>query len=167
MGRQVHVKQKRKSAKLFGGVKTADEVWREMHALSREKCRICKSEKIAIRIRVFVEHDEVVKRAPSLAGRIMAANPDGPYIPTTPMRWGSDGKVYRMVRVSDSAFCDHCRKTAELEAAKGPSWALVEIDRGPGQDKIISQVPRTIFVSAEQRAADAAVANAVNKGATS
>jgi hypothetical protein len=34
-----------------------------------------------------------------------------------------------MVLISDVGACDNCKTAAEVEAAKGPSWAIVEIDR--------------------------------------
>jgi hypothetical protein len=40
-------------------------------------------------------------------------------------------KMGPIVRIIDHVACDLCRVRAEREAAKLPSWAVVEIDRGP------------------------------------
>lgn len=147
MGREKHAKRQRKVVfkdKLFQGIMTAEEYWRKHTATRGEKCRMCENQKIAIRIRVFVEVDELVNRSPEIAGVIMARSDDGS-IPYVPMQFsGKGGKVYKMVMVSVNAFCDSCAVDAERYAAKGPSWALVEIDRGPGKDKTVVQVPSAI-----------------------
>ena len=51
-----------------------------------------------------------------------------------------DFKHGKHVRVGCAYSCDICRPTLEKEAAKAPSWAVVEINDGPGKDRIISAV---------------------------
>lgn len=149
MGKQAQAKKDRRGEvirrdKLFAGILTAEEVWRKHIKARGEKCPICQSDKIAIRIRVFVETDELIRRQPGIAAVIMARSDDGG-IPYVPMQFsGKGGKVYKMVRVSDKGFCDSCAAEAEKHAAHGPSWAFVEIDRGPGKDKTVVQVPSAI-----------------------
>jgi hypothetical protein len=48
----------------------------------------------------------------------------------------SPNKKY--VRMNTAYFCSGCSTTVEKELAKTPSWCIVEINRGPGQDLIIT-----------------------------
>ncbi len=84
----------------------------------------------AIRIRVFMPLEEAMKVAPELCAGIMASNPDGPYVPTVKMK-NTSGSEFQAMKASDCCFCANCKVGAEREAAKGPSWAIIEIDRGP------------------------------------
>ncbi len=125
--------------KFDGGRSTPDEFHRK-NGMSRRKCATCSSSKLAIRIKVLVPHDELVRRNPDFVAMIITANPDGPFVPTIDTKYG------KMVRVSDVSFCDHCRVGAEREAARGPSWALVEIEKEglSSQYKTVVAVPRVI-----------------------
>lgn len=118
--------------KLFGGVKTAEEVHAE-HGF-RQRCAKCGGPP-AIQVRMFMEHDEFVKRSPEMAAAIAMTNPDGPYIPCVPMTFGA------MVKYATVTACKLHQKDLELTAAKAPSYILVEIDYGPGADKPNVQVP--------------------------
>lgn len=121
--------------KFDGGRRTPDEVHRE-YALGNKRCVICKGPP-AIRIRVLVQLSELQIRSPDYVIAIAASNPDGPYVPTIPTKYGP------MVKISDVCFCDLCKVDGEKEAAKGPSWAIVEIDRqGLGKNfNPVVQVP--------------------------
>ncbi len=119
--------------KLFGGVKTAEEVHAE-HGF-KDRCLKCKGPP-AIQIRMFMEHDEFVSRSPQLAAAIAASNPDGDHIPCVPMTFGP------MVKYSTVTACKLHQKELELMAARAPSFVLVEIDYGPGADKPVIQVPK-------------------------
>jgi len=74
-------------------------------------------------------YDEASRRAPNMIAAIMATNPDGAKVPTVTFRDGSTPREF--IKASDSAFCDSCKVEAERVAATAPSWAVVEIDRGP------------------------------------
>ena len=102
----------------------------------RKKCEQCGAP-AAIRIKVLVALDELTRRAPEYVANIMASNPDGPFVPTIETKYGP------MVKTSDIGACDNCRVEAEKAAAKGPSWAIVEIDRQglSGSFPIVAQVP--------------------------
>lgn len=130
----VHIK------KFDGGRSTPDEMHRK-YALGggKKRCATCGNPKVAIRIRVLVELAELTKRNPDFVAGIMATNPDGSMtVPSVRTKYG------QMVRVNDAVFCDNCKVGAEKAAAKGPSWAIVEIDRqGLGKSfKPVVQVPR-------------------------
>jgi hypothetical protein len=120
-------------SKLFGGVKTAQEVHAQLGM--RTRCLKCGGPP-AIKVKMFMLHDEFVKRDPMLAASIAKSNPGGPYIPTTKTTFGP------MVLFSTATACRIHQKELELVAAKAPSYVLVEIDRGPGADKPIVQVAR-------------------------
>ena len=113
-------------SKLFQGRRSAEEI----HAKFGfgKGCLLCGQPGV-IRIRVLIQHDELVRRAPDIAAAIAASNPDGPFIPTFATSYGP------MVRVSETIVCRFHRREVELAAAKGPSWAFIEIDRGPGSDR--------------------------------
>lgn len=130
-----HRAETRHRRRLFGGVRTADEVHRELGL--RGRCHVCGGPP-AIRIRVFAPLDELVRRQPEFVAVVAANNPDAPgVVPTVPM--GREGAPF--VKLSDLCACDLCRADAERAAARGPSWCVVEIDRGPGADRPLVQVP--------------------------
>lgn len=118
--------------RLFGGVKTAQEVHAE-HGF-RQRCLKCQGPP-TVQVRMFMEHDEFVKRCPEMAVAIATSNPTGNGIPCVPMTFGP------MVRYATITACRHHQKELELEAAKAPSFVLVEVDYGPGADKPVIQVP--------------------------
>ena len=51
---------------------------------------------------------------------------------------GVDGKPMSCIRLGIAYSCKQCGPIAEREAAKLPSWMLVEIHRGPTPDKFVS-----------------------------
>lgn len=119
-------------SKLFGGVSTAEEV-HARHGF-RQPCGIAGCSNLpVIQVRMFMEHGEFVRRAPELAATIAASNPNGPYVPTTPMTFG------HMVLFSKVSACRTHQRDLERSAAKAPSWVFVEVDRGPGADKPLVQ----------------------------
>ena len=104
----------------------------------RKKCVGC-GQPAVIRIKVMVELKELTRRQPQYVAGIAASNPEGPFVPTIKTSYGD------MVKVSDVGACSLCQKEAEVTAARdAPSWALVEIDRGPGKDKAQVSVPSSI-----------------------
>jgi hypothetical protein len=109
----------------------------EMHRklAFRGKCKTCGGPP-AIHIKVFVEVKDLQQRQPHLCALICAQNPDGPFIPITPMTYG------QMVMVSELYACDNCKAEAEKAAARGPNWCLVEISRGP-KETFVVQVPQS------------------------
>lgn len=101
----------------------------------RKNCYGC-GKPAVVRLRTFVALDELTKRQPEYVAQIMASNPNGPYVPTVATKYGP------MVKVSDIGACALCAKEAEKAAARGPSWCIVEIDRGPDPKQAVSaQVP--------------------------
>ena len=48
------------------------------------------------------------------------------------------------IRVSEKVACAGCQVIAERAAARGPSWCVVEIKRGPGDVKPSVRVAKTL-----------------------
>ena len=119
---------------ITGGNMTPSELHRAIGI--RKSCMYC-GQPAAVRIRVLVALDELTRRQPEYVAQIMATNPDGSWtVPTLPTKYGP------MVKVSDVGACSHCRREAEIAAARGPSWAIVEISAGPDPtNKVAAQVP--------------------------
>lgn len=117
--------------KLFGGRESAEQVHRRLAFPVGSRCA-CGSEKVAIRIRTLMPASDVVSQHPDWAIR-KAMQQGGKLLVV-------DSKVGKLVVVGEIYACDLCRSTAERVAAKAPSWAIVEIERGPGPDKPLVQV---------------------------
>jgi hypothetical protein len=117
--------------KFMKGAMTPNEAHRKW-GLGR-RCTNCKGPG-AIRIRVLMPTDELVKRAPNFFAAIMASNPDEsgklPVVRFKESAGDQVGKDY--IKASDTVWCDQCKTEARLTAARNaPSWAVVEIDEGP------------------------------------
>lgn len=144
MGRQSQLRAERKRGetihrtKLFGGRQTAEEV----HAKYGMKlpCHACGKMPV-IMIKTLMLHDEFIKRDPVLASEIARTNPAGPYVPTFPTTFGP------MVLISKVTACKQHQRDLEKAAAKGPSYILVEIDRGPGADRAQVSVPDSLVLA--------------------
>jgi hypothetical protein len=117
--------------KLFKGIATAEEVHAQ-HGF-RQRCMACGGPPV-IQIKTFVQLMELIVKQPRLAAEIARRNPDGPFIPSIPSKLGN------LVLVAKVAACKFHQKELEKQAAKAPSYFIVEIDRGPGADKPIVQV---------------------------
>jgi len=126
--------------KLFGGVQTAQEVHAKL--AFRQPCQApgCKNLPI-VQAKMFMLHDDFIAQCPKMAAAIALTNPDGSRtIPCVPMTFGP------MVMFSKVAACRSHQRELEQAAARAPSYVLVEIDRGPGADKPMVQVSRSIHV---------------------
>lgn len=117
--------------KLFGGKETAEQVHRQSLP---GKCP-CGGPP-AIQIRTFMPVDEVIKNPPFAMS--LAARNEGK-IPCVDFK-GPGGVPRKFVRVGTVYACDSHKVEAERAAARGPSCAVVEINRGPGPDKPMVQV---------------------------
>lgn len=112
--------------KLFGGRETAQQIHAEM-AWGGRKCDGC-GQPPAIRIQVFVALADMEVHLREAVQLEIAR-----------------GKIHRVqmkqgpaVRVSCMHACRFCQVTAERVAARdAPSYAIVDIERGPGPDKPI------------------------------
>lgn len=121
------------TTKLFGGRETAAEVHRK-YAWTGGKC-LCGDADVVIQIDCYATPKDLIEnlRAEPLM-RLLSQTENG-QLPTFPTKYGP------MTLFSKTWACETHRPTVEREAARLPSWVMVEIDRGPGVDKVISQVP--------------------------
>ncbi|KKN72063.1 hypothetical protein LCGC14_0414580 [marine sediment metagenome] len=125
MGENLHRK------KLFGGLQTAEEYHSEHAFPPNARCQGCKTRGVTTRIIVYYPVDEVKKRDPAFAA-ISEVSPQKFLALLMQTKSGP------MVRISTVYACKQCTPTIEKAAAKGPSWALVDINRGPGPDKAVA-----------------------------
>jgi len=109
---------------MFDG-KSAKQVWAE-NVLMGQKCPCGLDATVSCKI--FWPLDECLKRGPELLATVAAMH--GGQVPTIDFKHG------KHVRVGMAVSCDICRSTLEKEAAKAPSWAVVEISDGPAADKV-------------------------------
>ena len=120
--------------KFMYGVISPNELHRAL-AFGGARC-LC-GQPAAISIKVFGEYKELLARSPEFIMKLAADN-DG-NVPVVEFKTG------KYIRVSHTFACAQCAATAEREAAKGPSWFCVEIDRGPeATNPVASQVPDKI-----------------------
>lgn len=107
----------------MGGKATPLEV-HARYAWHGKLCQGCGSASPVIRVRVHVKPEDL---EPALEAEIRLRNAvtGGSYIPLYKTIWGN------FVTVSDIVACRACQPEMERVAARGPSYALVEIDRGP------------------------------------
>lgn len=126
--------------KFMDGKATPDEVWRKF-VLKGRPCFGCGNPKGAIIIRVFMPLDEAWARNPELLAQmtIWAASQGVSSIPT--VDFGNPPQPF--IRASERVACDNCKVTAERAAARGPSWCVVEIKRGPEMNPLV-RVARSI-----------------------
>lgn len=94
----------------------------DVHESIAARCTGC-GRPAVMKIRTYIAPIDLVQKAPELAGVLMSRTPDGS-LPTVRM---SDKS--HMVPVAEIAACPLCQKTAELIAARAPSWAMVVIER--------------------------------------
>jgi len=103
------------------GDATPQEVHRKL-AFGGKGCDVC-SAPAAIRVRMFLPLADVLAKSPEWAMKEAAKN-EGK-LPLVDFKHG------KHVRVSQAYACERCRATLEREAAKAPSYCVVEIDEGP------------------------------------
>lgn len=87
--------------------------------------------------------DELRKRDPEFdrVASLATINPSAAqqfFSLLVPLKTGSGDSTTPHIRVSTVYACETCRPTLEKALAKQPSWAVVEINRGPPARKIMS-----------------------------
>lgn len=94
--------------------------------LGSKPCSLCGDPPV-MRMKVLAELAEMEKREPAMMEAIKRTNPYGPYVPTIDTKYG------KMMLLHDMTLCEGCRVGAKREAAKFPSWMIVEFDEA-GRD---------------------------------
>lgn len=118
--------------KLFGGRQTAQEVHAQHGFPLWAKCAGCSCSKgLQTRVVILVPLDKMRNFDP-LFDELMAVNPQQFMEILVKTKYGN------MVRLSTTYACPSCTPALERTVAKLPDWAIVDINRGPGADKIVS-----------------------------
>lgn len=120
--------------KLFGGRRTAEEVHQQYAFPIGAKCAGC-GRRPLVRAIVMMEMAEAMKN-PQLA--LLSALAPEDFMKSVVQIKDSDGKPTPYYRVSVVYSCKSCSREMEKQLAKAPSHCIVEINRGPGTDKIIT-----------------------------
>lgn len=133
--------QPRFMQKFMDGKMTPEEVWRKL-VLHRRVCAGCGSPKCAILIRVFMPLQEAMERNLALVTYMhrWAVMQGIDQIPT--VDFGNPPEPF--IRASETGWCDNCKSAAEKQAARGPSWCVVEIEKGPGEIAPSVRVTRSL-----------------------
>ena len=125
--------------KLFGGDKTAEEIYQEI-AVNRP-CLGCGAPGLT-KLATLVMLKDLREKAPGVLAAIMSAREPGAEPPVVKTIYGP------MVCVGEVVACRSCTPAAEKAASAGErAWSKkgitvqVEIRRGPGKDIPIFQVP--------------------------
>lgn len=123
--------------KFMDGRATPEEVHAALAFPPGQTCTACTRQPIG-RIIVWAPLDEMMKR--SEAVRLMAvAAPEKLLGQCQKFKESSsDYKGALYVRMGVAYSCKSCFTELERTAAKAPSWAVVEINRGPGEQKTIT-----------------------------
>lgn len=121
--------------KLFGGRMTAMDVHRK-YAWHGARCQACHGPP-DIRINSYLPLVEYRRRVTEIGALLFGKGNPTQEPATYPTIYGP------MVPVSVIYACGAHKQAAETAAARAPSYYLVEIDRGPGEDKVVVQVPRS------------------------
>lgn len=120
--------------KLFGGRETAQEVHRKI-AWHGGTCYRCGSTAVVVQLSYSQSPLDLSLHEPNLTAQLIAASEDG-QLPVWRSTYGP------MVIYWVEYACAHHQKETEIDAARLPSYVLVQIDRGVGEDKVVSAVPR-------------------------
>lgn len=123
--------------KLFDGKATAEEVHSRYAFPPGAKCTGCGTTKgLMTRFITLAPLDEMRKRDPAVEV-VMKTDPQAFFKMLVPLK-GASGQPEPYLRIATIYACGPCTPAAERAAAKGPSWCIVEINRGPGKDKVVS-----------------------------
>ncbi len=115
----------------MNGRMTPEELHQKLAIPHSAKCSGCGGRPL-IRASVFGPLDEVKAKDPSIE-LLAQQNPEMFLAMLVPTKLGP------FVRISTAFSCKSCRPDLEKTLAKAPSWCFVDIDAGPGADKMVAQ----------------------------
>lgn len=121
----------RHTRKLFGGRMTAEEVHQKYAFPPGAKCNACGRRPLT---RVITMMEMAEARKNPMVEAMMAMGPEAFMSQVVAIK-GSDGKPQPYLRTGVAYACKGCTPALEKIAAKAPSHCIVEINRGPGEDK--------------------------------
>lgn len=124
--------------KLFDG-ESAESVHAKVGFPPGSKCLGCGNPPGVggITLRSFLSVSDLKKIDPNGFGVVAEMHPDKLAAMIVLMR-GASGQPVPHVRISTVYACRMCAPAAEKAAARGPSYAVVDITRGPGPDNAVS-----------------------------
>jgi hypothetical protein len=120
--------------KLFGGKFTAEEFHAKYAFRPGIKCSGCGGRPM-VRAITMMELKEARRVNPAI-DELMTIAPEGLLEQIVQIK-GSDGRPIPYLRLGVAHACKACSPSMEKQLAKAPSHVIVEINRGPGTDKII------------------------------
>lgn len=139
MGNKARDRHHRKQ--FMGGRMTPEEAHSKFAFPVGAKCAACQNPPL-VRAIVMAPLDEMKKRDPDFEqlANLTLTNPKAAekFFAMLVQIKGADGKPTPYVRISSAYACKQCAPEMERALAKGPSWCIVEINRGPGPDKLVT-----------------------------
>jgi hypothetical protein len=137
--------------KLFDGQMTAEEAHQQFALPPGAKCLGCNARPMTT-FRTFIELSELRKQDELFV--LMETLDRARLHSMTVFFKDSSGNPVPYVKMNTVYACKSCTPAAEKMAAKGPSWYVVEIDRGPGADKIVSRANPMAELAVERAVAN-------------
>lgn len=129
MSKRIHRKR------LFDGRATAEDVHQKYAFPHSARCVGCGAPPLTRAI-VLMEVKEAIRRAPALEQVAMLSPSD--FLTQTVMIRDGSGTERPYYRCSVTYACKACTPMMERMLAKAPSHCIVEINRGPGVDRVVS-----------------------------
>jgi hypothetical protein len=131
----------------FQGGRMTPQEFHQRYAFARgAKCHVCTRRPLTT-ARTYIPLEDLHKQDPEGLGALLVQSPDKLQGMMETFRDASNNPV-QYVRISTTYACRQHRKELEIAAAKGPSWAVVEFNHGPGEDRIIVGGPLSSAPSA-------------------
>lgn len=113
--------------KFMDGRETPQEFW-ENNAFPKDAKCLC-GRRPSMKATTFAPLDEVIKRDPIFAAAYASAHPMMNTILVHTIVGGTH------VRLATAYACRSCGPEMEKALAKGPSWCVIDFQRGPGAEK--------------------------------
>lgn len=117
--------------KFMDGRMTPRELWRHV-VMGGRVCAGCGGKGVVIRCRVLVPAADVQAQVNPAVLELLGARDPTAILQASVML--TDGKPY--VCISETLACHKCKDTMRAAARKAPSWAVVEFDEGPEEQKL-------------------------------
>lgn len=119
----------------MGGRKSVEQVHSDLAFPPGAKCGGC-GKRPYVRGITMAPLKEVLTRSEAFAQTAMCL-PEEVMANVVQLR-GSDGKPEPFLRLGVQLACKSCAPAMERALAKMPSWVLVEINRGPAPERVIT-----------------------------
>lgn len=128
--------------KFMGGRASPEQVHSDLAFPPGVRCSGCSGPRPIMRAVVMAPLDEVRKRDPDFEQleRLALISPEAAqrFHSILVMLKDAEGKPAPHLRLSTAYSCASCASSMEKALAKGPSWVVVDINRGPGPDRVVT-----------------------------